>query len=149
MKKLFLVISVLLIPFLAEAQYHFSFSHYTSDNGLSQNSITAMMKDRKGYVWFGTRDGLDKFDGNNFTLYNSRPENRLSVLSNRILEIKEDKWGYVWVKTYDEIVYRLDQSLGELIRIKKTNGQLVNDKIREMYMLPSGVIWLATFDKGC
>ena len=149
MKKLFLFVSIFLFSFTVAAQYHFSFSHFTSDNGLSQNSITAMMKDRKGYVWFGTRDGLNKFDGNNFTLYNSRPENRLSVLSNRILEIKEDKWGYVWVKTYDEIVYRLDQSLGELIRIKKPSGQLVNDKIREMYMLPSGVIWLATFDKGC
>ena len=149
MKKLFLFISLLLIPFLVGAQYHFSFSHYTSDNGLSQNSITAMMKDRNGYLWFGTRDGLNKFDGSNFTLYNSKPDNLSSVLSNRILDVKEDNKGYVWVRTYDEIVYRLNQSTKELIRIKKTDGQFVNDKIREIYMLPSGIIWLATYDKGC
>lgn len=149
MKKLFLLTCTLLVVFTSAAQYHFSFSHYTSDNGLSQNSITAMMKDRKGYVWFGTRDGLNKFDGINFTLYNSRPDNRLSVLSNRILDIKEDKYGFIWVKTYDEIVYRLDQSTEELIRIEKPDGEFVNDKIRDIYMLPSGVIWLATFDKGC
>ena len=149
MKRLFLLISSLLFAIFSSAQYHFSFSHFTSDNGLSQNSITAMMKDHKGYLWFGTRDGLNKFDGINFTLYNSKPDNRLSVLSNRILDVKEDSRGHIWVKTYDEIVYRLDQSSEELIRIKKPNGQPVNDKIREIYMLPSGVIWLATFDKGC
>ena len=149
MKKLLLLISVLLSALSSTAQYHFSFSHFTSDNGLSQNSITAMMKDHKGYLWFGTRDGLNKFDGTNFTLYNSKPDNRLSVQSNRILDVKEDSRGNIWVKTYDEIVYLLDQSTEELIRIKNTNGQLVNDKIREIYMLPSGVIWLASFDNGC
>ena len=149
MKKLFLFGFILASVLSSTAQYHFSFSHFTSDNGLSQNSITAMMKDRKGYLWFGTRDGLNKFDGINFTLYNSTPDNKLSVLSNRILEIKEDSWGYIWIRTYDEIVYRLDQSTGEIIRIEKTNGQFINDKIREIIMLPSGVIWLASFDRGC
>jgi len=149
MKKLFLLLSVLLSAFSSSAQYHFSFSHFTSDNGLSQNSITAMMKDHKGYLWFGTRDGLNKFDGSNFTLYNSKPDNRMSVLSNRILDVKEDSRGHIWVRTYDEIVYLLDQSTEELIRIKNANGTPVNDKIREIYILPSGVIWLATFDNGC
>jgi len=149
MKKLFLLIGIFIVAFSLSAQYHFSFSHFTSDNGLSQNSITTMMKDRKGYLWFGTRDGLNKFDGINFTLYNSKPDNRLSVLSNRILEIKEDSRGYVWIKTYDEIVYRLDQFTEELMRIEKPNGEFVNDKIREIYILPSGIIWLATYDKGC
>ena len=149
MKKLFFLSIIILIVISSSAQYHFSFSHFTSDDGLSQNSITAMMKDRKGYLWFGTRDGLNKFDGINFTLYNSKPDKRLSVLSNRILEIKEDNWGYVWIKTYDEMVYRLNQTTEELLRIQKPNGEFVNDKIREIYILPSGVIWLATFDKGC
>ena len=149
MKKLFLPVIIFVIAISSSAQYHFSFSHFTSDNGLSQNSITAMMKDRKGYLWFGTRDGLNKFDGTNFTLYNSKPDKRLSVLSNRILEIKEDNQGFVWIKTYDEMVYRLNQFTEELIRIQKPNGEYVNDKIREIYILPSGVVWLATFDKGC
>jgi signal transduction histidine kinase/ligand-binding sensor domain-containing protein/DNA-binding response OmpR family regulator len=149
MKKLFLLISILIFACSTNAQYHFSFSHFTSDNGLSQNSITTMMKDRKGYLWFGTRDGLNKFDGYNFTLYNSKPDKKFSMLSNRILEIKEDKWGYIWVKTYDEIVYRLNQSTEELKRIEKPKGEFVNDKISEIYTLTSGTIWLTTFDKGC
>lgn len=149
MKKFLLITALLIIVVFAKAQYHFSFSHYTSDNGLSQNSITALMKDSKGYLWFGTRDGLNKFDGYNFTLYNSKPDKKLSIMSNRFLEIKEDKWGYIWVKTYDEIVYRLDQSTEELNRIEKGDGDFLNDKIREIYIFPSGEVWLTTYDKGC
>jgi len=149
MKKIIQLISGLLIAFSVNAQYHFSFSHFTSDNGLSQNSITAMMKDRKGYLWFGTRDGLNKFDGYNFTVFNSKPNQKQSVLSNRILAIKEDKWGFIWVKTYDEIVYRLNPSDEVLSRIEKSDGSFLNDKIQDIYILHSGVICLTTFDKGC
>lgn len=149
MKKLFSLICVLIIALSANAQYHFSFSHYTSDNGLSQNSITALMKDHKGYLWFGTRDGLNKFDGYNFTPYNTKQDKKLSVLNNRILAIKEDHWGFIWVKTYDEIVYRLNPSTEELMRIENPDGGFVNDKIVDTYVLPSGTIWLTTYDKGC
>ena len=149
MKRLIFLISVLFLTYTLSAQYHFSFSHYTSDNGLSQNSITAIMKDSKGYLWFGTRDGLNKFDGYNFTLYSSKLDKKVSVLSNRILKLKEDKWGYVWVKTYDDIVYRLDQSTEELNRIQKSNGEYLNDKIQEIYTLTSGNTWLTTYNKGC
>jgi signal transduction histidine kinase/ligand-binding sensor domain-containing protein/DNA-binding response OmpR family regulator len=148
MRKLLCLFSVLLISLVADAQYHFSSTHYTSDNGLSQNSITAIMKDRKGYVWFGTRDGLNKFDGYNFTIYNSKPEHKVSVLSNRILVIKEDNWGYIWVKTYDEIVYRVNPNNEELTRIENPNGGFINDKINGMFVLPSGVVWLTTQNKG-
>ena len=149
MKKLTLLTSILIYACSLNAQYHFSFSHYTSDNGLSQNSITAVMKDHKGYMWFGTRDGLNKFDGYNFSLYSSKPDKKLSILSNRILSIKEDKWGCVWVRTYDEIVYRLNPSTEELNRIEIEKGKLLNEKIREIYTFPSGAVWLATYENGC
>ncbi len=149
MKKSLLLICCLILALTAGAQYHFSFSHYTSDNGLSQNSITAVMKDHNGYMWFGTRDGLNRFDGYNFTLYSSKPDKKLSILSNRILSIKEDKWGCIWVKTYDDIVYRLNPTTEELNRIEMGNGELLTEKIREISTFPSGTVWLATYENGC
>lgn len=145
------IIFILLIIFssLLKAQFQFSFSHFTSDNGLSQNGITAMMKDSKGYMWFGTRDGLNKFDGYNFTIYNSKPEQQQTVLSNRILLIREDNWGYIWIKTYDDFVYRLNPSSEEFIRITKPGGLPVNIKIDELFFLPSGDIWLTSYNNGC
>ncbi|MDD3320342.1 MAG: two-component regulator propeller domain-containing protein [Paludibacter sp.] len=149
MKKLFFLILLIFLTFNLEAQNHFSYTHYTSDDGLSQNSISAMMKDSKGYLWFGTRDGLNKFDGYNFTIFNSKPNKRIDLLSNRIIDIKEDKWGYIWVKTYDEIVFRLNPNTEEMMRIESPEGGFINEKINELYILPSGSIWLTTFDKGC
>jgi len=149
MKKLLLILLILISTNIVTAQYQFSFSHYTSDNGLSQNSITAMMKDSKGYMWFGTRDGLNKFDGYNFTLYNSKPEQRQTVLSSRILVIKEDSWGFIWIKTYDDFVYRLNPSTEEFTRISLPDGKQPNIKINELFFLNSGDIWLSTYNNGC
>jgi len=149
MKRLFYLVCILFCTLSLSAQYHFSFAHFTSDNGLSQNSITAIMKDHKGYLWFGTRDGLNKFDGYNFTVFNSRSDLNLSFLSNRIIAIKEDRWGYIWVKTYDEMVYRLNPLTEELMRIENPMGGYINDKINDIYILPSGAIWLTTLDNGC
>ena len=149
MKRFLQLLFLVSLPLFTSAQYHFSFSHYTSDNGLSQNTITVMMKDSKGYLWFGTRDGLNKFDGYNFKAYNSKLNSKLSVLSNRILDVKEDRWGFIWVKTYDEIVYRLNTSTEELIRIENPSGGLINDKIAQIVVLPSGVVWLTTTNMGC
>jgi len=149
MKRFLQLLLLVSLPLFTSAQYHFSFSHYTSDNGLSQNTITVMMKDSKGYLWFGTRDGLNKFDGYNFKTYNSKLNSKLSVLSNRILDIKEDRWGFIWVKTYDEIVYRLNTSTEELIRVENPIGGFINDKIAQIVVLPSGIVWLTTTDKGC
>ncbi len=148
MKNLLLILLIGISGFIS-AQFHFSFTHYTSDNGLSQNSITAMMKDRNGYIWFGTRDGLNKFDGYNFTIFNSKADKRQSLLSNRIIDIKEDRLGYIWMKTYDDIVCRLDPSTEELKKIEMPDGNFINDKIQEIFTLPSGNIWLNTFNKGC
>ena len=145
--RLFFLAVSFLSSIAGMAQHRFSFAHYTSDNGLSQNSITAIMKDSKGYIWLGTRDGLNKFDGYNFTIYNSKPQKKKSGLSNRILTIREDKWGYIWVKTYDEIVYRVNPSTEELQQIVNPDGSVLEEKIEEMYVLPSGVVWLSTFRK--
>jgi signal transduction histidine kinase/DNA-binding response OmpR family regulator/ligand-binding sensor domain-containing protein len=141
-----LLLLLLIVGMYMQAQHRFSFTHYTSDNGLSQNSITAIMKDSKGYIWLGTRDGLNKFDGYSFTIYNSKPQKKNSGLSNRILTIREDKWGYIWVKTYDEIVYRVNPSTEELQQIINPDGSVLEEKIREMYVLASGKVWLTTFN---
>lgn len=108
-----------------------------------------MMKDKKGYMWLGTRDGLNKYDGYNITNFNGRFDKKTMMLNKRIIAMKEDKWGYIWVKTYDEIVYRFDPSTEQMIRIALPSGNFINDKIDEIIMIASGQIWLTTSDSGC
>jgi len=61
--RLIILLLVLMEASVLMARHRFSFTQYTSDNGLSQNSITAIMKDSKGYIWLGTRDGLNNSTG--------------------------------------------------------------------------------------
>lgn len=149
LSRIVFCIVLLCVGVQLSAQYNFSFTHYTSDVGLSQNTITAMLKDRKGYLWLGTREGLNKFDGYNFTVLNSYNNNLSSLSSNRIRTIKEDQWGYIWIKTYDDILYRLNVDTEELMRIPDEKGGYISHKIKELYFLPSGTIWLSTFEQGC
>src|SRR5688572_29533935 len=74
--------------------------HFTSlrpKDGLSSNTINAILKDRYGLMWFGTEDGLNKFDGTNFTIYRHNPNDSASLQANGILTLHEDKSGNLWV----------------------------------------------------
>lgn len=148
MKKAITLLFYILFILNIKGQYQFSFSYYTSDDGLSQNSITAMMKDSKGYMWFGTREGLNKFDGYNFTNYNAKSDPDKIVLNTRILLIEEDHWGYIWIKTYDDLVYRLNPSTQEYTGLMLQDGSCLKEKINDFFMLPSGDIWLTSYEKG-
>ncbi len=71
------------------------FEHITVEDGLSQNSAFSILQDSKGFMWFGTEDGLDKYDGHNFTVYKHDPENPTSISGNWINAIYEDSSGTI------------------------------------------------------
>lgn len=75
------------------------FDHISVESGLSQSSIFVIMQDRSGYLWFGTEDGLNRFDGYNFTVYRHRPRQPESISDNWISAIHEDQQGVLWVAT--------------------------------------------------
>ncbi|HYG39925.1 MAG TPA: two-component regulator propeller domain-containing protein [Cytophagales bacterium] len=90
---LFFILSILLIV-PTYAQYRtVKFRRITSNQGLSQDHVTAILEDRKGYMWFGTEGGLNKYDGYEFTVYKNIPEEESSVGNNYIQDILEDKNG--------------------------------------------------------
>ena len=70
-------------------------------DGLSQSSVIAIHQDAIGQMWFGTRDGLNKYDGNKFSIFRNNPKDSTSISNNDILSIQEDKSGYLWVGTYN------------------------------------------------
>lgn len=97
------------MAFCADAQLKCKIEHYSTEDGLSHNRIMCMLKDREGFMWFGTWDGLNRFDGHNFVVYKSKPGDTSSLRNNRIENIIEDKAGFLWVQAYDNRVYRFDK----------------------------------------
>jgi ligand-binding sensor domain-containing protein/serine phosphatase RsbU (regulator of sigma subunit) len=76
-----------------------NFKHITQDQGLSQNSVFCILQDNKGFMWFGTQDGLNKYDGYNFKVYRPDPENPFSLSENNITSLCEDREGNLWIGT--------------------------------------------------
>ena len=79
------------------------FKNYQVQNGLSSNTITTILQDRKGFIWIGTRNGLNRFDGNTFKIFHNVLSDAQSLGSNSIFSLFEDKKEQLWVGTYSGI----------------------------------------------
>lgn len=79
----------------------YKFTNFSTSQGLSQSSVIAIQQDKLGQMWFGTRDGLNKYDGSEFKVYRNIVNDSLSISNNNVLSIKEDKDGAIWVGTYN------------------------------------------------
>lgn len=73
----------------------------TTVNGLSQSSVIAIHQDLQGQMWFGTRDGLNRYNGSTISVFRNNPKDSLSICNNDILSIEGDKSGNLWVGTYN------------------------------------------------
>src|SRR5689334_3804347 len=101
----------------AEAQrFNFSFEQFTTDNGLSHESVLSITKDKDGFIWIGTANGLNRFDGVSFKVFLNNPNNEQSIPGNYIAGTTLDKKGYLWVSTNNGLC-RLDTRTLKIDRI--------------------------------
>jgi len=83
------------------SQNKYRLKNISTTDGLSQSSVIAIHQDKFGQMWFGTRDGLNKYDGSRFTIFRNDAANKSSISNNDILAIEEDNSGQIWVGTYN------------------------------------------------
>ena len=107
MKRLFLF-CLTIFAVCAGAHEHYVIQHYSIKNGMSQNTVMAILQDKQGYMWFGTWDGLNRFDGYTFTVYKAMNAGVEAHVNNRVDLIYEDEEEQIWWCTYDGHFYRLD-----------------------------------------
>lgn len=90
-----LLTSVLRTP----AQDHTPVEYLGIEQGLSNNAVTAIYEDQHGFMWFGTYDGLNRYDGYHFKIFRNKPDDTASLINNRIVSICEDKENNLWIGT--------------------------------------------------
>ena len=91
-------------------QTSYYFKHLTVEDGLSQSTVFCVLQDKKGFMWFGTSDGLNKYDGYRFTVYNNNPLDSTSISGNSITSVYEDPTGDLWVGTSEGILNKFNRS---------------------------------------
>ena len=84
-------------------RFNFSFEQFTTEDGLSHENITNLVKDKDGFLWIGTTNGLNRFDGISFKNFYSKPDNAASLPANYISGVTIDKRGFLWIATSDGI----------------------------------------------
>lgn len=121
-----------------------TFNDFNIDQGISQTTIEAIFQDSKGYVWLGTNDGLNKFNGYDFKVYNYE-EDENSISNNFITDIDEDKDGNIWIATVDG-VNKLNPKTGEFTNYLKENKLISGGNATEILMTKDNKILVTTDD---
>jgi ligand-binding sensor domain-containing protein/anti-sigma regulatory factor (Ser/Thr protein kinase) len=136
-------------------------------DGLSQSSVKCIIQDRKGYLWFGTANGLNRYDGYNFLVFTNDPRDSNTISDNGILSLYEDRIGNLWIGTSGGTLNKYDRKRGVFSRVN-LNKQLKSlfDFIENYYDLPLpfsrnsdnsitaitedklGNLWIGTWGRG-
>ncbi|MBN2116487.1 MAG: hypothetical protein JW730_07950 [Anaerolineales bacterium] len=125
------------------------FEHITVQDGLSQNAALAIFQDRRGFLWIGTQDGLNRYDGYSFTTFKQDADNPASISHNSILSIAEDRDGLLWIGTWGGGLNRFDPATEKFTayrHIPDDPSSLSNDTVTSILEDSNGVLWVGTLD---
>ena len=124
-----------------------NFDHVTNSDGLMHNSINLVYQDSRGYMWLGTVNGLYKYNGNQFKIYNNELGNQNSLIGNRITAILEDSDGVVWIGTssglckYDRDT---DTFSRELYNAENNSNFIFKNNVNTIFEDTSKTLWVGT-----
>lgn len=139
-----LIYMVLLTPIMLLAQPICQIQHFSIYNGLVQRTVSDIVQDSKGFIWFSTWNGLNRYDGYTFKNYKAYPGDGCTLTSNRILRIVPDQQNNIWCQTYDARVYLFDSHQEKFIDILQPFEQKSGETyiVRKIYALSKGVSWI-------
>jgi ligand-binding sensor domain-containing protein len=129
------------------------FEHLSSENGLSNNTVRCIFQDKKGFIWIGTEDGLNQFDGYTVTVFKNKISDSASLSDNFISQIYEDKLGRFWIATAAGGLNLFNRETGKFKRYKTKTGDpnsLANNTVVQVFEDSSDKLWvLCTNGKLC
>ncbi len=122
--------------------------HYKISDGLSQNFTTDICQDKLGYIWVGTQDGLNRFDGYEFKIYRQNPSDKQSLSDNYIIDLFIAPDSLLWIvnnnglEVYD---YKTDK-FKSVLKNKQSKNSTYLTNIKAVTSDDSGIVWLRTVD---
>ena len=140
-----------LVMLCIQSSAHIHFEYLTTEDGLSQSSVTCIIQDSVGFLWFGTQHGLNRYDGYGFKVIKSNPFDANSLSHNWLQSIVETEPGILWIGTMGEGLNRFDTINQRVTRYKYTQGEknsISDNTIGALYKDSKGILWIGTENSG-
>jgi signal transduction histidine kinase/ligand-binding sensor domain-containing protein/CheY-like chemotaxis protein len=146
-----IIFLLLFNTFLPAQEKNRPFRHLTTNQGLSQNNVTSIISDKRGFMWFGTLDGLNMYDGYKFIVYRNEPGNTGSLGHSSVRKIFEDKKGRLWIATDDGGLSLYNYETDRFTNFRhdpKNVKSISSNQVRSIAQDVKGNLWIATNGGG-
>ena len=122
------------------------FTRLTNQDGLSQSTVNGIVKDKYGFMWFATEDGLNRYDGYKFKIYRNNPNDPTSIKSNYIQSLYEDRLGNIWAGTLGSLCLynRKSDSFSTFLVDEKDPTTISNKSVTAIFEDKIGNLWVGT-----
>jgi len=149
--KYLVIITLLSSPLLTFSQNQsLKFDHFGTREGLSQINVNCIIQDSRGFMWVGSRNGLNRYDGYKFITYRYDAKNDNSVSNNMITDVVEDHESNIWIATQSGL-NRYERNTGIFTRYlhnDHSNNSISNNIINRLVVDSDGNLWIATQNGG-
>ncbi|WP_276381056.1 two-component regulator propeller domain-containing protein [Flavobacterium sp. H4147] len=151
MRLKFLILFLFSVTFYHSYSQNIKFAHYNDNNGLSHNSVRHIVQDKKGFMWFGTFSGLNRFDGYQFKNYMSSAAGKNKLYNDDITALELDEASNnLWIGTRKGLtLFKMDTHVFTTFFHKKNDpNSLPDDEVRSVYADKFNRVWVGTKNKG-
>jgi ligand-binding sensor domain-containing protein/signal transduction histidine kinase len=127
------------------------FTHLTSNDGLTQDNIVATLQDHRGFMWFATGGGLNRYDGNTFVAYQNNPDDPNTLSANDTQSLIEDDRGDLWIGTWGGGLDKFDPTTERFTHYRYNPddpNSLSGDRVKTLARDSRGYLWVGTIDAG-
>ena len=148
-----LLVQFLILPTLSAANESRSvrFEHLSRDEGLSQSFVYSIVQDDEGYMWIGTQDGLNRYDGFEFTIFDHDPDDPTSISDETIRTMIKSRTGTIWAGTDAGGLSRYEattETFTNFLHDPADPTSIADNRVRVLYEDTSGVLWVGTDGSG-
>lgn len=133
---------------LNEQELAFEIKSLDIENGLSQNTVNALLEDKDGFLWIGTDDGLNRYDGQTVVVYKHIRSDKTTIPDNQIQSLYQDKEGRIWIGTVAGLAF-YDNNTNQFTSFrnnKKNTNSLVNNTVQAITEDKDGFLWIGTHE---